>query len=59
VLVKEPAESCDELQGFWDYGGLEPESASGCFDPLAETVNVQLEVFTVPTFYRIIMNNEP
>jgi len=59
VLVREPPESCDNLQGFWDYSGLEPASVSGCFDPAAGSVNVQLEVFTVPTFYRIIMNNEP
>ena len=59
VLVRQPPESCDDLQGLWDYGGLEPEVASGCFDPLTESVNVQLDVFSVPTFYRIIMNNEP
>jgi hypothetical protein len=59
VLVRKPPESCDDLQGLWDYDGLEPEVASGCVDPLAETVNVQLDVFSVPTLYRIVMNNEP
>jgi hypothetical protein len=59
VILREPPESCDNLQGLWDYGGLEPEVTSGCIDPLEETVNVQLDVFSAPTFYRIIMNNEP
>ncbi|MEY4546732.1 MAG: hypothetical protein RL685_2927 [Pseudomonadota bacterium] len=59
VILMEPPESCDYLEGLWDDEILEPEVASGCFDPLEETVNVQLDVFSVPTFYRIIMNNEP
>lgn len=59
VIVKEPPESCDNLEGLWDYATREPSSVSGCVDPLARTVNVQLEVFALPTSYRIIMNNEP
>jgi hypothetical protein len=46
-------------KGLWDYDGLEPEVVSGCVDPLAETVNAEVDVFSVPTFYRIVMNNEP
>jgi hypothetical protein len=59
VILREPPESCDYLEGLWDDEILEPEVASGCFDPLEETVDVQIDVFSVPTFYRIIMNNEP
>lgn len=59
ILVREPPESCDNLEAFWDYAGLEPWAATGCIDPLEDTVNVAVEVFAVPTFYRILMDNEP
>lgn len=56
VVVQEQVQNCDGAQG--DYAGLEPEVASGCFDPLTESVDVELEVFSIPTFYRIVMSNQ-
>lgn len=56
VVVQEEVQNCDNAQG--DYAGLVPEVASGCFDPLTDSVDVELEVFAIPSFYRIIMSNQ-
>jgi len=59
VLLRTPPESCDNLQGLWDYGGQEPHFASGCFDPLAGLVDVSVEAFFNGTNYFIVMKNTP
>lgn len=58
VVLGEPG-SCDNLQGLWTYAGIEPEFASGCFDPVAELVDVELEVSFNATLYRLVANNTP
>lgn len=57
VVVHEQVQGCDNVQG--DYAGVEPEVAQGCFDPLADSVDVELEVFFNAAFYRIVMSNQP
>lgn len=55
VLETEREEPCPYL---WDYGGLNPISASGCIDPVEHKVNMQVEVEVNGIRYDIQMTND-